>query len=383
MSVRDFPSRAPCRALRRPRREFGRKPDAPWRIGDSKFEGGNRLGGKLSGWAGLVLLLIISSLLAPAPARAQQEDEAAWALWAQVMDEVAASYYQPITEAALTEAAVDFWLGRSGPAAAKLKPADYGADSAASRKVLKDFVIKASTLPGRRSTAFEMVESALAEVVEKQLKFSHYFVSGDVEAFQKVDKGQVGLTLERAEDGRFLCRPSEGAAAWVAGIRKGDELVSIDGRSVRGMALLRAGTLIRGPVDSSVSVQVRQISGRTLTAELRREVPPRGVISLTQGAGGPMIRIPSFTLDTVKELKPLLQQLPAKSILTLDLRGNPGGDTSAAVETAGLFLPGERPLTIAIRQAKGQDTPLITKQSQIVTLRGVTVLVDGGTASAA
>lgn len=333
-----------------------------------------------AGRAGLWCLVL---LVGNSHVRAQQEDDAAWALWNQVMTEVAASYYEPVSEETLTQAALDFLAARGGPAAAKLKPTGFGADPATCRQAVKDFILKAATLPGRKSTAFEMVEAALAEIVEKQLRFSHYFVSGDVEAFEKVDKGQVGLTLERAEDGRFLCRPSEGAPAWEAGIRKGDELVSLDGRSVRGMALLRAGTLIRGPVDTVVSVQVRQISGRTLTAPLKREVQAKGVISLTQSAGGPLLRIPKFDLETAKELKPLLSRIPPKSILTIDLMGNPGGDTVAAVQVAGMFLPGDRPLTIAHRHARGQETPLTTTEVPVVSaLRGITVLTDSGTASA-
>lgn len=334
------------------------------------------------GIAGCCAGLLLISTLMPLPAQ-QPGDEAAWALWEKVMTEIGTSYYEPVTEAALTQAAVDFIASRSGPAAGKMKPSTAGLEPAACRQALKDFILKVSALPGRKSSSFELMEGALAEVVEKQLRFSHYFVSGDVEAFQKVDKGQVGLTLERSEDGRFICRPAEGAPAWEAGIRKGDELVSLNGRSVRGLPLLRAGTLIRGPVDTVVNVQVRQISGRTLTAALKREVPAKGVVSLRQAAGGPLLRIPLFDADTSKEVKPLLEQLPPRSILTIDLQGNPGGDTSAAVKVAGLFLPGDRPLTIALRQARDTETPLATDQRQAVTLRGITLLVDSGTASAA
>lgn len=312
----------------------------------------------------------------------QLEDEAAWALWDRSMDLVGETYYEKVSEASLTKAAVDFLAVRGGPSVAKFKPPEYGQDAAACRKALRLFITQAATLPGKKITAFEMVEAALAEVMERQLRYSHYYPAEDMEAFNLVDKGNPGLKVERGADGRFSCLPAEGGPAWRAGIRRGDELVSLDGRSVHGLALMRTGVLIRGPVDSTVQVQVRQISGRTLSVALRREVPAKGKISLSDEVGSPMLKIPEFNQATLEELKPILAQVPEKSTLTLDLQGNAGGDVSAAVEVAGLFLPGNRPLPVARRLARGEETLLTTEVQPVVKLLGITILMDSGTASA-
>lgn len=312
----------------------------------------------------------------------QLEDAAAWELWERSMDLAGETYYEKVDEAGLTKAALDFLAARGGPSMAKLKPQEIGQDPAACRKALKIFIAQASTQPGKKTTAFEMVEAALAEVMERQLRYSHYYPAEDVEAFNLVDKGNPGLKVELGADGRFSCLPIEGGPAWRAGIRRGDELVSVDGRSVRGLALLRTGVLIRGPVDSRVQVQVRQISGRTLSAALRREVEAKGKISLSDEVGSPMLKIPEFNKNTLEELKPLLAQVPEHSTLTLDLQGNAGGDVSAAVQVAGLFLPGSRPLPIARRLARGEETLLTTEEQPVVKLLGITILMNSGTASA-
>ena len=299
------------------------------------------------------------------------------------MDLISENYITRASEADLTKAAVEFLASAGSAAMRKLKPLEYGENSTANREALKLFITQASALPGKKTTAFEMVEAAVENMAQSKLRYSDYQRLADLEAMKLIAKGNPGLRVERNADGRFLCLPMEGSPAWRYRIRKGDELVSVDGRSVRGMRLFQVGVLIRGPVNTSVQVQVRQISGRSLSAALVREVEAGGKLSLTEEVGSPLLRIPSFDTSTSNELKLLLSKLPPQSSLTLDLQGNGGGEVQAAVDAAGLFLPGKRPLPIARRQARGKETLWSTDEEPVTNLLGITILIDSGTASSA
>jgi len=120
-----------------------------------------------------------------------------------------------------------------------------------------------------------------------------------------------------------------------------------------------------------------------LTMTLTRKIYSGARVSLKTSAAKPLLRIPTFDANTVNDMRPLLKGLDAQDILTLDLRGNGGGDIQLAVDAAGLLIPGPRPLQVGIKKERGQpDVILATEESVLCAARRVVILQNEGTASA-
>ncbi len=327
--------------------------------------------------------LLAFLLFLPASSIHAQQDEAAWALWATAMDRITGRYYQEVSEQSLTEAAVKHIIERTGPAAIRLQPAGYGANPKECREVFRKFIIGAAALPGRRTDAFGLTETALEEIAAHQLDFCKYDRLADVEASSHAGDASPGLRLDIQADGRLLCRPREGASAWRAGIRFGDELISIDDQPLKGLSRLRVRSLLRGSTGSVAMLQTSSTSGKVLRTGVRREVEPPSRPGLDTASLVPVLRIPEFTHDTPAALSHLLESLPPQSWLTIDLRGNSGGDLNEAVDCAAMFLTGPRPINVCTKKSHSGAVPLSSKQECLVKLRGILILVDGGTASSA
>ena len=149
-----------------------------------------------------------------------------------------------------------------------------------------------------------------------------------------------------------------GSPADQAGIIPGDRIVEIDDQPVRKLHLDQAVLLARGPEGSTVRFKVTR-GGETdpLEIPLRRgkvirpSVPPDSIRMLPGKIG--YLRIESFNLHTPAEVRAALAHLKEQgaTALILDLRNNPGGIVSAAVEIAGMFLaPGKTILSIRNRK---------------------------------
>jgi carboxyl-terminal processing protease len=199
-----------------------------------------------------------------------------------------------------------------------------------------------------------------------------------------------GLGIEvTSEDGLIkVVTPIDGTPAFDAGIHPGDLIIMIDDIPVRGMSLKDAVDKMRGEPGSEIKLTVsRQGENNPLEFNLVRAIikvqSVRGEI-LEDGFG--YVRLSSFQSGTAHSLRSKIKQLNEANGgmmngLVLDLRNNPGGVLTGAVEVSDLFLErGEIVSTRGRTPTSGQS--FTARPDDIIDDAPMIVLVNGGSASA-
>jgi len=200
----------------------------------------------------------------------------------------------------------------------------------------------------------------------------------------------VGMTIQPqpTANGKtkiVVLYPFEGTPSYKAGIRPGDQILTVDGKSTEGMDSTGVATLLKGARGTHVSVTMsREGSSRPLVFDLVRDEIPRPSVDLAflihPGVG--YIHVNSFIETTSREVGDALDGFGDIHGLVLDLRGNPGGLLNEAVATSDKFLQkgqivvsqrGRAFPDQVYRATRGEDGPKFP----------IVVLVNRGTASAA
>ena len=133
----------------------------------------------------------------------------------------------------------------------------------------------------------------------------------------------------------------EGTPAWKAGIQAEDLITEIEGESVIEMTTADVVAKLRGKIGSSITVTVRRGKNMEFPAKLIRariEVPTIKYMKLDKDIG--YIRLIEFNPNSSRRIREAMESLQAEGVtkLVLDLRNNPGGLITAAVDTASLFI---------------------------------------------
>ncbi len=204
-------------------------------------------------------------------------------------------------------------------------------------------------------------------------------------AFRAGDIGGVGIGMQLSgADGRWFLVPIPGGPAWEAGIHVRAELLSIEGRSVRGQPLDWVAERLRGPVGSSVLLVLETGSSQLLARRVPRQAFAPPAVSYREEEGLALLTIWDFrTRDTQHDLRRGLERaLAAGKRPLIDLRQATGGDLYEALDCTGLFLPPGAPVA-GIETPGGQRRELNAPDGPRLLREPVLLLIGPGTASAA
>ena len=179
--------------------------------------------------------------------------------------------------------------------------------------------------------------------------------------------------------------PFEGTPSYKAGIRPGDEVLTVDGKSTEGMDTAGVATLLKGARGTHVSVTIaREGAARPIVFDLVRDEIPRPSVDLAflirPGVG--YIRVNSFIETTSREVGDALDNFGDIHGLILDLRGNPGGLLNEAVNTSDKFLQ-KGQIVVSQRGRAFPDQVYRATRGEEGPKFPIVVLVNRGTASAA
>lgn len=218
-----------------------------------------------------------------------------------------------------------------------------------------------------------------------------------VKAFESKDTpaaGELGIDLAR---GYYLRVVSvrDGSPAAKAGIRTGDYLRAIDGRSTRDISAFEGNRLLRGGAGSKVTLLVIRgsVSDPHEVAVNRERLSGAEVSSRMANASTGYIRVVEFTPNSTARIKQAVDALAKTGAAryVIDLRGTSRGDLDSGVDAARLFVRGA---TLAVRVSRDPlarpDAKDKTKKDSIAAQANdgtvaapVVLLVDSGTSGAA
>jgi carboxyl-terminal processing protease len=181
--------------------------------------------------------------------------------------------------------------------------------------------------------------------------------------------------------------PIDDTPAAKAGIKAGDYIIKIDGKSVQGMSLTDAINMMRGKAGSRLVLTVLRKGEEPRDIEVvRARIEVSSVKSRVLEPGIAAVRISQFQTHTGRDLRREIEKLrgdgktPMKG-LVLDLRNNPGGVLDGAIAVSDLFLDSGVIVSTRGRTADSEQQFSATSGDMLPGLPLV-VLVNGGTASA-
>jgi carboxyl-terminal processing protease len=210
---------------------------------------------------------------------------------------------------------------------------------------------------------------------------------GDEVTFMTTGKyGGIGSLVRPNGEYVVISLVYKGFPADIAGIKPGDILKKADGMSLKGYDTEKISDILKGNPGTTINLTVER-NGKELNFQIKREkiavpsVPYYGMIDSTTG----YIRFTSFTQNCSEDVKNALVSLKTSHPrqIILDLRGNPGGLLSEAVEIVNLFIGAGNQVVSTKGKIKQFDEDFKTTKSPVDENIPLAVIINSNTASAA
>ena len=240
---------------------------------------------------------------------------------------------------------------------------------------------------GSTKESYEAIRGMLASLDDPYTRFldPREFKEMQIDTSGELSGVGIQLSLDKDTKELVVVSPIEGSPASRAGVQPKDVIVSIDGKSTKGMSTEDAVKLIRGQAGTSVKLQLRR-SGKVVdTALVRERIELHAVDSrVNPGPNGTRIgyiRLKQFNANAAKDMAAALKDLESKDVqgYVLDLRSNPGGLLLASIAIARQWL--DEGVIVSTKTRDGiQDTK--RANGRALTQRPLVVLVNEGSASA-
>ena len=240
----------------------------------------------------------------------------------------------------------------------------------------------------------KLMQSGITEMLQSLDPYTDFIPEEDMEDYRMQTTGKyggIGAIIGTRDEWVIISDPYEGFPAAKAGLRAGDKVIEVAGKSTKKYRTDEVSALLKGKPGTEVIVKIMRptVSGveQEMTIKLIREeikiknVPYYGMLENNIG----YIRLSNFTDRAGAEVKAALQLLEQKNKLkgiVLDLRGNPGGLLNEAINVANVFV--DKNLEIVSTRGKTSDwnKPFYSTNDIVDGKTPVVVLADGGSASA-
>lgn len=233
----------------------------------------------------------------------------------------------------------------------------------------------------------ELMDTAITNMLNDLDPYTNFYNEQDVEDARinrSASYTKLGLELQNVSDKVVVTDITKDFAADKSGLKIADEIVSIDGSSIENFKT-NLGDVLNGSPNTSVNLQIKR-NGQTENIVLKRSlskptaVPFYGMADDKTG----FIVLSKFTNTASKDVALALLELKEKGAekLILDLRKNPGGLLSEAVNVSNIFLPKDQLIVYTKSKIENYNQTYSTKKEPIDTEMPLVVLINERSASA-
>lgn len=237
----------------------------------------------------------------------------------------------------------------------------------------------------------KLVKTSIDKMLESLDPYTNFIPEDDVEDFRFMTTGEyagIGALISKQHGKIIISEPYEGFPAQKSGLKAGDILLEVAGKSTEKLSTEDVSALLKGPAQKAVVVKIQRYGQKKpMEIEIMREkiqidpVPYYGMLDKETG----YIRLSNFTENCTERVKVALIELKEKQgakTLVLDLRSNPGGLLMEAVRIANLFVPKGQEIVSTRGKVKQWDKVYTATESPVDTIMPIAVLVNRGSASA-
>ena len=218
---------------------------------------------------------------------------------------------------------------------------------------------------------------------------SNFFDPKQYALFKEEQQGKyygVGMTVQQRENQTVVLAPFVGSPAYKAGIRPGDIILKVDGKSCDGLTTTEVADMLKGAKGTIVHISLgREGWDKPIEVTVTRdEIPRPGVEYFTMVKPGiGYVRVSTFNETTDSDLSEALRQLDVSKLdgLIIDLRNNGGGLLNQAVGMADMFLD-KNEIVVSHRGRASQERRYYAVRGNQGIEVPVIVLINGQSASA-
>jgi carboxyl-terminal processing protease len=237
----------------------------------------------------------------------------------------------------------------------------------------------------------QLMKTAIDAMLESLDPYTNYISENDIEEYMYITTGEyggVGAAVTDIDGKIIVIDPYEGFSAQRAGVKAGDEIIEVNGQSVKGKKSDDVKPLLKGQAGSPLKIKVIHAGQNTpIELSLMREeikipaVPYSAMINDQTG----YIKLTHFTENCSVLVKDAFLKLKEKNCrsLVLDLRGNPGGILNEAVNIVNFFVPKGNEVVYTQGKISDWDRTYAATYPPIDVQMPIVVLIDGNSASAA
>ncbi len=194
----------------------------------------------------------------------------------------------------------------------------------------------------------KVVKNSIDGMLDQLDPYTVYYPEEDLDEFNTLTTGKyegIGIRASWVDKGYYITYVDENSPALQAGLQIGDQLLSLNGVKITEDS--DPGQLIKGPKDSKLTAEILR-GDEKLSLTVQRstvQIKNVGYSGLIRPGIG-YIELEEFNQSATKEMKAALLQLKKDGMkqLILDLRNNPGGLLTQAVDICNLFLDKETPI---------------------------------------
>jgi carboxyl-terminal processing protease len=234
----------------------------------------------------------------------------------------------------------------------------------------------------------KIVKAGIDNMLKTLDPYTVYYPESEIDEFTFMTTGKyggIGSMVRSNGEYAVITEVYRGFPADQVGIKPGDIIKKVNGVSLKGIATEKVSDKLKGDPGTPITLTVER-NGKETDYPMKREriavppVPYSGMIDQNTG----YIRFTSFTQNCIDEVKKSLTVLKAQNPkqIILDLRGNPGGLLTEAVEIVNLFVGPGNEVVSTKGKVKQFDGYYKTTKAAIDDKISLAVIINRGSASA-